>query len=100
MVFKYVVSYADGKTEDVPVEITLGIAPYTAASLANLKNAVVAWTGKAATPQAQSLAVYQLQWSNPRPEAEIKSVTLKRDPQVGENWGAPVWISLTVGALK
>ena len=100
VVFKYVVSYADGKTEDVPVEITLGIAPYTAASLANLKNAVVAWTGKAATPQAQSLAVYQLQWSNPRPEAEIKSVTLKRDPQVGENSGAPVWIGLTVGALK
>jgi beta-galactosidase len=99
VVFKYVVSYADGKTEDVPVEITRGIAPYTTASLANLKNAVVAWTGKAATPQAQPLVVYQLQWSNPRPQSEIKGVTLARDPQVGENWGAPVWIGLTVGSL-
>jgi beta-galactosidase len=100
VVFKYVVNYADGKTEEVPVEVTLGIAPYTTKSLANLKNAVVAWTGKAATPQAEPLVVYQLQWSNPRPEAEIKSVTLKRDPQVGEQWGAPVWIGLTIGAKK
>ena len=100
VVFKYAVSYADGKTEDVPVEITRGIGPYTATSLANLKYATVAWTGKAAAPQAQSLVVYQLQWSNPRPEVEIKSVTLKRDPQVGENWGAPVWIGLTTGTMK
>ncbi|MGA2064809.1 MAG: glycoside hydrolase family 2 TIM barrel-domain containing protein [Thermoguttaceae bacterium] len=100
VVFKYVVRYADGQAEEVPVEITRGIAPYTATSLANLKNAVVAWTGKAATPQAQPLVVYQLQWSNPRPQAEIKSVALARDPQAGENWGAPVWIGLTSGSLK
>ena len=100
VVFKYVVTYADGKTEEAPVEITRGIAPYTAANLANLKNAVVAWTGKAATPQHQSLIVYQFQWTNPRPESEIKSVTLARDPRFGENWGAPVWIGLTIGTLK
>lgn len=98
--FKYVMNYADGKSEEAPVEITLGIAPYTTTSLANLKNAIVAWTGKSATPQAQPLVVYQFQWSNPRPEVEIKSVTLKRDPAGDENWGVPVWIGLTAGSRK
>jgi beta-galactosidase len=100
VVFKYLVSYADGKTEEVPVAIGLGIAPHTTKSLANLKNAMVAWAGRAATPQAEPLVVYQLQWSNPRPDAEIKSVTLQRDPQAGENWGSPVWIGLTIGSQK
>jgi len=100
VVFKYVVSYADGKTEEVPVAIGLGIASYTTKSLANLKSAMVAWAGRAATPQAEPLVVYQLQWPNPRPDAEIKSVTLQRDPQAGENWGSPVWIGLTIGSQK
>ena len=99
VVFKYVVNYADERRTRCRSK-SRWVSPLNCRSLANLKNAVVAWTGTAATPQSQRLVVYQLSGPTrgPRPRSRASRSNATRK---GARTGAgPVRIGLTVGSLK
>jgi hypothetical protein len=94
--FRYVVRYADGKTVEVPVRLGEGVDHWLSKSPAGLKRAAVAWAAPFPNDRTGEQAVaYQMQWQNPRPDAEIASVELAYDPKVGDQYGAPVLLGLT-----
>ena len=41
--------------------------------------------------------VYQMQWTNPRPDEEIKSIDIRYDPKVGNQYGVPALLAITAG---
>ena len=96
IVFKYVVHYADGKTADVPVRYGDGVDHWIATEPAGLKNATVAWA--AAFPNdasGEKAVVYQMQWNNPRPGVEIRSVDLAYDASTRGRYGIPALLAVT-----
>jgi beta-galactosidase len=97
VLFKYVVRYADGKTADVPVRYADGVDHWvTSKEPAGLKNATVAWAAPLGDGKSDEQAVvYQMQWNNPRPEAEIKSVDLCYDPTTGGQYGVPALLAIS-----
>lgn len=66
-------------------------------SIKDLANASVAWTGKARGPY--SSAIYQLVWSNPRPDVEIESLDLEYTAD-GKQWGSPVLLAITAATER
>jgi len=90
------VHYADGKTADVPVRYGDGVDHWIATEPAGLKNATVAWA--AAFPNDASdekAVVYQMQWNNPRPGVEIRSVDLAYDASTRGRYGIPALLAVT-----
>ena len=96
-VFEYVVHYADGKTVEVPVRYGRGVGDWLAATPQGLPEAAVAWAAPLTKDAGNSAVVYQMQWTNPRPEAEIQSVDIRYDPKVGGQYGAPAVLAITAG---
>ena len=96
VIWKYVVTYSDGKTVEVPVRYGCGVGHWVQKNPAGLPEAVVAWAapfpGDSSGDQA---VVYQMQWTNPRPEVEIASLTVAYDPQVKNQFGVPVVLAIT-----
>ena len=95
MVFKYVMHYADGKTADVPVRFSEGVDHWITKSPAGLKNAALAWAAPFPGDKSDDQAVlYQLAWTNPRPQETITSIDLVRGPD-GSNCGTPALLAIT-----
>lgn len=92
-VFKYIVRYEDGSTAEVPVDLGLGVAPWLQDQPRSLRDAAAAWQAKAAGG-GKTLVVYQLQWTNPRPDKPVKSVDIAYGPEK-DKWGAPVVLGIT-----
>jgi hypothetical protein len=46
------------------------------------------------SPGGDQAVLYQLQWTNPRPDAEIASVDLVYGPD-GSRWGTPALLAIT-----
>ena len=82
-VFEYVVHYADGKTAEVPVKYGRGVGNWMADKPQGLPEAAVAWAAPLTKDAGRSAVVYQMQWTNPRPEVEIQSIDIRYDPKVG-----------------
>jgi beta-galactosidase len=93
VVFRYVVKYADGKSQTVPVRLKHHVDAWLTRTPDNLPDARLAWTGKA--PRGRKSAVWQMVWSNPRPDVAIESVDLEYGPD-GAQWGSPVLFAITV----
>ena len=70
---RYVVHYADGKTETVPILSEIDVDDYRQASPTPLPGAQVAWT-RPYEGTDQSAVAYAKQWDNPRPDAVIRSI--------------------------
>jgi len=96
-VFEYVVHYADGKTAAVPVKYGRGVGNWLAEKPQGLPEAAVAWTAPLTKDAARSAVVYQMQWTNPRPEVQIQSIDVRYDPKVGNQYGAPAVLAITAG---
>jgi beta-galactosidase len=71
-ILRYVVHYADGKTETVPVRAEVDVEDAKVEEPQALPGAQLAWTRPYAGTEYHA-ALYALQWTNPRPEAEIVS---------------------------
>ncbi|MCC7495179.1 MAG: hypothetical protein IT204_22715 [Fimbriimonadaceae bacterium] len=71
----YTVTYADGQTATVPVLAETDVEEYRQAEPAAVPGAQLAWT-KPYANRNQSAVAYSFQWTNPRPEVEIRSLTL------------------------
>jgi beta-galactosidase len=96
ILFQYTAHYADGKTAEVPVRYGEGADHWISKEPRGLKDAAVAWA--AAFPNDSSgdqAVVYQFQWNNPRPEAEIKDLDLTYHDSTKGEYGVPALLALT-----
>jgi hypothetical protein len=92
-----VVTYADGQTAEIPVRYGEGADHWISQQPAGLPNASVAWAAPFPGDTSGDQAVlYQLQWTNPRPDVEIRTVDLAYGPD-GNRHGTPALIALTAG---
>ena len=93
---RYVVHYADGKTEDVPVYAGVHVEHYRQPAPAAVPGAQLAWA-KPYAGKGESAAAYSMQWTNPRPDVEITTVDLLPG---ADKAGVPVLLALTAAAAK
>lgn len=97
-VFEYVIHYADGQQAEVPVMLGRGVAHWVSTEPSGLKDAALAWTARFPGDDSGDMAaVYQMQWNNPRPAVEIKSIDIRYDQRVGNQWGTPAVLAITAG---
>ena len=99
-VFEYVVTLADGRTVTVPVAYRRGVGPWLAPAAKTLPQAAVAWSAKfpeGKGPADKVAVVYQMTWTNPHPDTEIRAVTLRRAP--GPPLGTPILFAVTASTL-
>lgn len=88
---KYVVNYADGQKEELPIYAEVDVDNYIQNNPASLSGAQIGWTQAYADKKNHAVA-YVKQWNNPRPDVEIKTVDLVYgDP----SRGVPVLLALT-----
>ncbi len=92
VVFQYVVNYVDGQHQIVPVRLQQDVDVWLQRDQKDLSNARLMWDRR--VKGAESAAVWQMVWSNPRPDVEIKSIDLQY-PTGGFKWGSPVLLGIT-----
>ena len=95
--FEYVIRYADGKTAEVPVRYGRGVGNWVASQPKGLPEAAVAWAApfpEAGHDGAQAV-VFQMPWTNPHPEKEIRAIDVRYDPKVGSAYGTPAVLAIT-----
>lgn len=95
-IIRYVVHYADGAEEIVPVYSEFDVDDYKAKSVQALPGAQVAWTQPYQGTEFHAV-VYSKQWNNPRPGVEIKSL----DVMPGESKsGSVALLAVTVAMAQ
>lgn len=87
----YLVTYADGQTAEVPIVAEGNIDSFQQKQPTALPGAQIAWT-KPYEGTEFSAVVYSMQWNNPRPEVEIRSIDLVYGP---DRRGVPALIAVT-----
>jgi beta-galactosidase len=75
-VARFVIRYSDGKTADVPVYAEVHLEGYRQKTPLALPGSQIAWTRKYEGSDESAVA-YSVQWTNPRPDAEISSIDMK-----------------------
>lgn len=95
-IFKYVVHYADGQSEAVPIYAEVDIDHYVQENPRVLPGAQIAWTASYEGSQEQAVA-YAKQWNNPRPDVEIATVDMV---YVEKDRGVPVLLAITAARVK
>jgi hypothetical protein len=94
--FKYVIHYADGQTEDVPIICEIDIGHYVQPQPAALPGAQVAWSRPYGNSQDSAVA-YAKQWNNPRPDVQIASVDMV---YVDKSRGVPALLAITAARAQ
>lgn len=95
VVFQYTVHYADGQTAVIPVRLDLEVSHWTSKDPKGLKGAALAWAAPFPNDDSGAqAAVYQMQWMNPRPEAEVTSVDVTYG-EAGSRMGMPAVLAIT-----
>jgi beta-galactosidase len=100
VLFKYVVTYADGKTVEIPVRYDRGVGHWLAAEPKGLPEASVAWAAPLPRDANRQAVVYQMPWANPRPDAEIVSIAVRYEASTGGAYGLPVILGMTAGTTS
>lgn len=93
---RYVVRYAGGATEEIPVVSEVHIDDYRQKHPAALPGAQLAWTRPYGDGDV-SAAAYAMQWDNPHPDAEIESIDMIYGP---ERCGVPCLIAVTAASAR
>jgi uncharacterized protein (DUF927 family) len=93
---RYVVTYADGKTETIPVYAESDIHDYRQKTPQAIPGAQLAWTRKYDGTEYSAVA-YAKQWTNPRPDAEIKSIDMLPGDKLR---GTPALLAVTAATAQ
>ncbi|MHB1157985.1 MAG: glycoside hydrolase family 2 TIM barrel-domain containing protein [Phycisphaerales bacterium] len=93
---RYVVHYADGKQEVVPIFAELDIESYKQATPRPVPGAQIAWTRPYETGNVSAVA-YSKQWNNPRPDVAITTIDLLPGK---DNAGVPALLALTAASTQ
>jgi beta-galactosidase len=94
---RYVVTYADGQTTTVPVYSEIDVDDYKQQSPVAIPGAQIAWTKPYAGTEYSAVA-YAMQWNNPRPDIEIKSIDLEGGAQ--RDHGVLALLAVTAAKAK
>jgi hypothetical protein len=94
VVFRYGVTYADGRTLEAPIRLGREVADWLSRKPADLPGARVAW--QAPTQGGGKTVLYHVPWANPRPDVKIASVTVTLT-DAGEKLGMVVVASISAG---
>ena len=87
----YIIHYADGKDEKVPIYSEISVENYNQKTPTALPDAQIAWTSPYSIPGSNAVA-YSMQWNNPRPDVEIKSIDLVYGP---DRRGVPAVLAIS-----
>jgi hypothetical protein len=98
IVFQYVIRFADGQQQIVPVKWQAGVGNWVSMAPTALPDAALAWTGGIGDG-GESTVVYSMQWNNPRPAVMIESIDIVTGPD-GPKWGAPAVFAITTANLN
>ena len=93
----YVIHYADGKEERVPVYSEIDVDDYREAHPAPLPGAQIGWTKPFANGSNLNAVAYSMQWNNPRPNIDITSIDLVYGP---DRVGVPALIAVTAARTQ
>lgn len=93
---KFVVRYADGKAEEVPVYAEVQVEDYRQKTPVAVPGAQVAWTRKYEGANRTAVA-YAVPWTNPRPGVAIASIDLRPGK---DKAGVPALLALTAATAK
>ncbi|MDB5352880.1 MAG: Beta-galactosidase/beta-glucuronidase [Planctomycetota bacterium] len=93
---RYVVTFADGKTAEIPVISEIDVDDYKQRSPSPLPGAQIGWTKPFANSDLSAVA-YVKQWNNPRPDVAIKSVDLVYGK---DRRGVPALIAVTAATAR
>jgi hypothetical protein len=87
----YVIHYADGTDQNVPIYSEISVDDYLQKSLTPIAKAQIAWTSPYRDGSGYAVA-YSMQWDNPHPNIEIKSIDLIYGP---DRRGIPALLAIT-----
>lgn len=93
----YVITYADGQTATVPIRAEIDVDDYRQKTPALLPGAQLAWTHKY-RDRAESAVAYVQQWTNPRPDVAIQSISLAYG--ISPRRGVPALIAVTAATVN
>jgi beta-galactosidase len=94
---KYVIHYADGQSEELPIASEIDIDNFQQHDPKPLPGAQIAWTARFDGSE-DSAALYSKQWNNPHPQVEIRSVDLI--PGKDKDRGVPALLGITAASAK
>jgi hypothetical protein len=100
VLFEYIVHYADGSEEKIPVVWGLDIDHWQGSSLEDLPDAKLAWHqpvfGKVGgSDRTENIRLYLFEWENPQPASEIESVDMVSVAPF--EYGAPATFAISTG---
>jgi len=94
--FRYVITYADGKTKAVPVYAEIDVDNYRQREPRAIPGAQLAWI-RPYKGTDDSAVVYVKQWNNPRPDVAVRSIAM----EYGEDRrGVPALIAVTAATAE
>ena len=92
----YIVHYADGKDEKIPVYSEINVENYKQNAPLAIPGAQIAWTSPYAEPNSNAVA-YSMQWTNPRPDVEISSIDFVYGP---DRVGVPALLAISAADAR
>jgi beta-galactosidase len=94
---KYVIHYADGKSEEAPLCLEIDVDGYKQPGGPRpLPGAQIGWVGKYEGTEFQAVA-YVKQWNNPRPEVPITAIDLVYGK---DRRGVPALLAVTAATVQ
>ncbi len=87
---RYIVHYADGSTENVPVYSQIDVENYRQPAATAIPGAQIGWTKP--YENGEFAVAYVKQWTNPKPDSEIQSIDVEYGP---DKRGVPVLLGIT-----
>ena len=90
---RYVIHYADGTSETVPIYSEIDVENYLQKTPTALPGAQIGWTK--AYDNGEFAVAYVKQWTNPKPQVEISSFDLEYGP---DKRGVPVLLAVTAAS--
>lgn len=90
---RYVIHYADGTTETVPLYSEIDVENYRQKMPAAIPGAQIGWTKP--YDNGEYAVAYVKQWTNPKPNIEIQSFDLEYGP---DKRGVPVLLAVTAAS--
>lgn len=93
---RYQVTYADGRTEIIPIFAEIDIHHYRQKSPAAIPGAQIGWTRPYENSEDSAVA-YVKQWNNPHPGLELKSLDILPG---SSSRGAPALLAVTVATTE
>ena len=92
----YVIHYADGKEEKVPIYSEISVDNYKQDSPTPIPGAQIAWSAPYSEPNSVAVA-YSMQWTNPHPDVAITSIDLVYGPA---RRGIPAVLAISAATAK